>query len=167
MPNWVATAFSLIVWPLVLVAWQHRRVNSVPGLEVHLFRGTVRIGSKEHAAVDLRFTNHTGSVAYVRGVRIKDCTAAFSVPTDAARDVSADSYHLKFNYGDGDFKHREVTLQTNESAQSCMPVESPRDEDFFKYKRSLLARVFRRHRYFVLEYTVLVGSSRHLVTTRY
>src|SRR5262245_22077401 len=110
LPNWAATAFSLVVWPLVLIAWQRRRVGSAPGLEVHFFPGTITIGANQHAAIDLRFTNHTGSVTYVSGVRIRACTIAFPVPTDAARDVSSDSYHLKFIDTNGQFNRREVTL---------------------------------------------------------
>jgi hypothetical protein len=58
----------------------------------------------------------------VSGVRIKLCTAAFPVPIEAARDVGADSYHLKFMSPNGAFDMREVTLQTNQSAKTCMPA---------------------------------------------
>lgn len=167
LPNWTATAFSLIVWPLVLVAWQRRRQNSIPGLEVHLFPGKITIGDAQVPAVDIRFTNNTGSVVYVSGARIRACTSAFPVPTAAARDVSSDSYHLLFNYGNGQFVHREVTLQTAGTAQTCMPTATPPDETFLRYRRSWLARLARKHMYFVLEYTALVGSTRYLVTTRY
>lgn len=167
LPNWIATAFALIVWPVVLFLWQRRRIRSIVGLEVHFFRGSITINGKKFPAVDVRFTNHTGAVAYVREVRIRDCTANFPVPLEAARDVSSNSYHLKFNYGDGAFVHREVTLQTTESAQSCMPVAASPADTFFAHVQPWYWRVIRRHTYFVLEYTALVGSARHLVSTRY
>jgi hypothetical protein len=167
LPNWVAIAFSLIVWPAVIFLWQRRRVSSVAGLEVHFFRGSIQINGKDFSAVDVRFTNHTGAVVYVRGVRVRDCTAKFPVPLEAARDVSSNSYHLKFNYGDGAFVHREVTLQTTESAQSCMPVGTSLSDAFFVHVQPWYLRLIRRQTYFVLEYTALVGSSRYLVSTRY
>jgi hypothetical protein len=167
LPNWVAAAFSLILWPLVLFLWQRRRVNSVAGLEVHFFRGTITIGGKDFPAVDIRFTNHTGAVAYVSGVRVRDCTTQFLVPLAAARDISSNSYHLKFNYGDGAFEHREVTLQTNATAQSCMPVTVSPPDSFFAHARPWYMRAIKWRKYFILEYTALVGSTRHLVATRY
>lgn len=167
LPNWIAIAFSLIVWPVVLFLWQRRRVSSVEGLEVHFFRGSIQINGKDFPAVDVRFTNHTGAVVYVREVRVRSCTAKFSVPLEAARDVSSNSYHLKFNYGDGAFVHREVTLQTTESAQSCMPVAASLSDAFFAYVQPWYLRLIRRHTYFILEYTALVGSSRYLVSTGY
>ena len=167
LPNWAASAFSLIVWPVVLILWQRRRVNSVAGLEVHFFRGTITIGGKTFPAIDIRFTNHTGAVVYVSGGRVRDCTANFAVPIEAARDVSSNSYHLKFNYGDGAFVHREVTLQTSESAQTCMPVTVSPADSFFTHARPWYLRVIKWRTYFVLEYTALVGSTRYLVATRY
>ena len=167
LPNWIAIAFSLIVWPVVLFLWQRRRVSSIPGLEVHFFRGSIKINGNDFSAIDVRFTNHTGAVVYVRGVRVRGCTANFPVPLEAARDVSSNSYHLKFNYGDGAFVHREVTLQTTESAQSCMPVAASLPDAFFVHVQPRYLRLLRRHAYFVLEYTALVGSSRYLVSTRY
>ena len=167
LPNWAATAFSLIVWPLVLISWQRRRVNSVAGPEVHFLPGGITIHGDEYPVVDIRFTNHTGSVVYVSGARVRACTRAFAVPTAAARDVSSNSYHLKFNYGDGAFTHREATLQTAKTAQTCMPAANAPDEAFLRFQPHWLARLFRHHKYFVLEYTALVGNSRYLVSTRY
>jgi hypothetical protein len=167
VPNWIAMAFSLVVWPLVLFAWQHRRVRSIQGLEVHFMPGTITIAGKAFPAVDVRFTNHTGSVVYISNVRIRNCSALFPVPTDAARDVSSDSYHMKFNNGDGAFIHREVTLQTSGSAQTCMPASAPPGSSFLTYTSPWYLRLLRRRRYFVLEYTALVGVTRRFVTTRY
>jgi hypothetical protein len=167
LPNWVATAFALVVWPLVLVAWQQRRVNSIPGLEVHFYPGSITISDKPFPAIDVRFTNHTGSVVYVSGMRIQNCSSLFPVPTAAARDVSSNSYHMKFNYGDGAFIHREVTLQTDGSAQTCMPVLTMPADRFFTHVRPWYARLLRQRRYFVVEDTALVGNTRHRVAMRY
>lgn len=167
LPNWLALAFTAILWPLALFFWHRRRVQSVPGLEVHFVPGTITIGTSSHSAVDIRFTNHTGSVAYISGVRIKDCAPSFAVPIDAARDVAANSYHLKFISPSGSFELREVTLQTSNSAQTCMPIAAPLSTDFYTHKTSWLARRFRHHKYFVLEYTAMVGTARYAVATYY
>lgn len=167
LPNWAALAFTAILWPLALFFWQRRRVQSVPGLEVHFVPGTIAIGTSSHSAVDIRFTNHTGSVAYISGVRIKDCSPSFAVPIDAARDVAANSYHLKFISPSGLFELREVTLQTSTSAQTCMPISAALSTEFYTHKTSWLARRLRQRKYFIIEYTAMVGTTRYAVATYY
>lgn len=167
LPNWVALIFTAILWPLALFFWQRRRVQSVPGLEVHFVPGNISIGTVPHSAVDIRFTNHTGSVAYVSGARIKVCSSAFSVPIDAARDVGDDSYHLKFISASSTFELCEVTLQTSESAQTCMPVAATMPTEFYTHRTSWFARRLRQRKYFILEYTAMVGTTRYAVATYY
>jgi len=167
IPNWIALAFTAILWPLVLFLWQRRRVNGVAGLEVHFAPGHITIGTSSHDAIAIQFTNHTGAVAYVSGVRITRCTRDFPVPIDAARDVAGDSYHLKFMSPSGTFDMREITLQTSQSANSCMPASTALSTEFFTHKPSWLARRFGRMKYFVLEYTAMVGTTRFSVATYY
>jgi hypothetical protein len=167
IPNWVAVAFTGVAWPITLFFWGRRKINSVPGLEVHFASGQITIYGKPHPAVDVRFTNHTGSVAYISGVRIRNCTKKFPAPPEAARDIAQGSYHLKFIKDGGGFILREVTLQTSTSAQTCMPTTSELDSAFFTYAPSWIARLFRRQKYFVLDYTAMVGTTRHAVATLY
>jgi hypothetical protein len=167
LPNWLALAFTAVLWPVALLVWHRRKVQAAPGLEVHFKPGTISIGQVSHAAVDVRMTNHTGSVVYVSGARIRKCSHAFPVPIDAARDVGDDSYHLKFITPSGAFELRETTLQTGESAQSCMPIAAALPEVFYTHRPSWLARRFRVPKYFVLEYTAMVGTTRYAVATVY
>jgi hypothetical protein len=171
LPNWFAFAFTVILWPLALILWQRRKVNGVQGLEVHFAEGQISIGDKPFPAIDIQFTNHTGSVAYISGVRIRGCTESFPVPIEASRDRAANSYHLKFMKVTTDskllFVLREVTLQTSETAKTCMPVASAMFSDFFKYTPSWVARRLRKRQYFLLEYTAMVGTVRHSVSTLY
>ncbi len=167
IPNWVAVAFTGIAWPVTLFLWHRRKVNSVPGLEVHFAAGSIKIGEKPHSAIDVQFTNHTGSVAYISGARIRSCTKAFQVPVEAARDIAQGSYHLKFMRDSPQFILREVTLQTSESAKTCMPASPGLANEFYTHAPSWAARLFRRQKYFVLEYTAMVGTTRHAVATVY
>ncbi len=167
IPNWVVLAFTGIAWPLALFLWHRRKVNSVPGLEVHFAAGNITIGANAHSTVDVQFTNHTGAVTYVSGVRIRSCTRAFPVPVEAARDIAKGSYHLKFMHESGAFNLREVTLQTSASAKTCMPTTPTLAGEFYTHSPSLGARLFRRQKYFVLEYTAMVGTTRYAVATVY
>jgi hypothetical protein len=167
IPNWIAVAFTAILWPIALLLWQRRKVNGVPGLEVHFATGQITIAGKPFAAIDIQFTNHTGSVVYVSGARVRGCTKSFPVPVEASRDIAENSYHLKFMDGGGLFVMREVTLQTSASAKTCMPASSTLSSDFFTYSSSRFTRVLRLRKYFVLEYTAMVGTTRHSVATLY
>lgn len=167
IPNWITVAFTGIAWPIALFLWQRRKVNSVPGLEVHFAPGNIKIAEKPHSAIDVQFTNHTGSVVYVSRVRVLKCTKEFPVPTDASRDIAQGSYHLKFMDDKGLFVMREVTLQTNSSAKSCMPTTEAQSDGFFTHSPSWFARLFRHQKYFILEYTAMVGTTRHTVATLY
>jgi hypothetical protein len=167
LPNWFAAAFSLVMWPLALLAWNRRRSNNIPGLEVRFAPGSISIDSQPHSAIDIQFINHTGSVTYVSGGRIRECTRAFSVPTAAARDIAANSYHLKFMGDDGAFSMREVTIQTGNVAKTCIAVSTPPTQEFFSYITPWHRRLFRRPKYFVLEYDAMVGTNRRRVATLY
>ena len=167
LPNWFVFAFTVILWPVALILWQRRKANGVPGLEVHFSEGQITFGGKSHRAIDIQFTNHTGSVVYVSGVRIRGCTNAFPVPVEASRDVAENAYHLKFMNDNGQFANREVTLQTSAVTKTCMPVTVALSSRFFGHSSSWLYRRLRRRRYFILEYTVMVGTARHSIATRY
>lgn len=169
LPNWVTFAFTAVVWPLVIFGWQRRRVNGIPGLEVSFYPGTIKINAQSFDAIDIRFTNHTGSVVYISRPRIRNCSKRnYPVPAQAARDIAGNSYHLKFNDGAGGFTLREVTLQTTATAQTCMPAFSAASVNaLLPYVPPLWARVLRRRKFFVLEYTAMVGTKPRAVATVY
>lgn len=167
IPNWIVVLFTAILWPVALLLWQRRKVNGVSGLEVHFADGKITIGEQNFAAVDIQFTNHTGSVVYVSGARVRGCTKEFPVPVQASRDVAENSYRLKFMDGGGKYVMREITLQTSQSARTCMPASQPMPQRFFTHTAPCIMRMLRIPQYFVLEYTVMVGGTRYLVATWY
>jgi len=167
LPNWVVFLFTAIVWPIVLFAWQKRAVNNVSGLEVRFAPGDININGNSHAAVAIDVINHTGSVVYLTGGRIKRCSSSFSVPIDASRDIAEGSYHLAFMDGNGHFSQRERTLQTNETARTAIATTSPLGESFYTFRAPWYRRLVRARKYFVLEYVAMVGKKRYSVRTPY
>jgi len=165
LPNWFAVAFTAVLWPATLLLWHRRKINSVPGLEVHFADGQINIGNTPHSAIDIQVINHTGSVVYLSGARVLRRSAKFPVPLDATRDIAQDSYMLSFMDDGGQFNRREVTLQTNGAAKTCMPALQKMDERFFAYTAPLYRRTLRLRKYFVLEYTAMVGTTRFSVAT--
>ncbi len=167
LPNWIVFAFTAVVWPLALLAWNRHKVHNVANLEVRVLPGRINIGETPHDAVTFDFTNHTGSVVYIAGGRIKKCTAQFSIPVDASRDIAEGSYHLSFMDEYGGFVHRELTLQTNQSRQTAIAVNMPMPKDFYSYRAPWYRRLFHAPKYFILEYTAVVGATRFSVATVY
>jgi len=167
LPNWIVVAFTAVVWPLALLAWNRRKVNNVANLEVRVFAGGIKIGANPHEAVAFDFINHTGSVVYVAGGRIKKCTDRFSIPVDASRDIAEGSYHLSFMDADGGFVHRDLTLHTNQSRHTVIAVNTPMPQEFYTYRPPWYRRLFRAPKYFILEYTAVVGTTRYSVATVY
>ena len=162
IPNWFAMSISIVVVPAIVILWRKRRVKFVPGLEVSFFRGALNFGGKDHQAVTVQFTNHTGVLVYISGVRVRSVTKQFPVPPEASRDIGGNLYHLKFLGPDGQLTAREITLQTGAFQTTGMPVTAIPPE-FLNHKPSLLRRMLCWQKYFVLEYHAMVGTTHYTV----
>jgi hypothetical protein len=167
IPNWIILLFTAIVWPIVLYFWQRKKINNIPKLEVRLCPANIQIDGNKHNAVDIEFINHTGSVVYLTGARIRNVSRFFSVSTDASRDIAENSHHLNFMDDNGNYKHREITLQTNLTAKTCIAVNNTPDDAFYKYSAGYFRRKMRFRKYFILEYTAMVGPRKYEVATVY
>ena len=165
LPNWMAVAFTAVLWPLVLFVWTKRKVNSVRGLEVKLSPGTITIKGNPREAVALDFINHTGSVVYLTAVRFRANSANFPVSSDVSRDIGDGTSALAFLDTSGEFTRRELTLQTNQEARTCIGTRVSMGEHFYRYRSPWSRRPLRRPKFLVLECTVMVGRSRYSVAT--
>jgi hypothetical protein len=170
LPNWVVVIFTVILWPLFLFWWNRHKVNNIPNLRVSFAEGHLEIRGKPHRGVDIVFFNNTGSVAYLNRVRIRSCSALFPVPTDVDRDIAENSHDLSFMNCRGKYADREVTLQTSQSTKTIIAVAQEMPQAFYNYAPDrpwLIPRPIRRRRYFVLEYTAMVGEKKYSVMTKY
>jgi hypothetical protein len=167
LPNWGVVLFTAIVWPSFLYYWHSRKVNNIPNLEVRLAPGNMQINGEQHDAVAIDIINHTGAVVYLSGARIKRCSRLFSVPIDAAWDIGGWSHHLAFMDDQGHFIRRELTLQTNQTGRTAIAVNSPLANSFYTYRARWYRRLLRWRKFFVLEYTAMVGTARYFVATLY
>jgi hypothetical protein len=96
LPNWIGLAFSLIAWPIILYWWSTRTRQAVAHLEVLPQSGTTIINEQQFDAVNLIFTNRTGSVAYIFNARLREHKELFPVPSAADKDLSEGWRELKF-----------------------------------------------------------------------
>jgi hypothetical protein len=154
-------------WADCAVRLAKRAVNNVSGLEVRFAAGEININGNSHAAVAIDAINHTGSVVYLTGGRIKRCSSSFSVHIDASRDIAEGSYHLAFMDENGHFSQRERTLQTNETARTAIATTSPLEESFYTFRAPWYRRLVQARKYFVLEYVAMVGRKKYSVRTLY
>jgi hypothetical protein len=169
--NWIIFAITAIVWPATLIVLKHRKVDRVAGLQTRLFQDNINIGGVITPAVRIEFINNTQQTIYITDAWIKDCTKQFKVPALAGKNIGDNSYHLNFATmtweGNVDFNKREVTIQTNGSNITSIAIESEIGQEFYSHNPNLFRKLFRRPKYFKLQYVVLVGQKRHAVSTIY
>ena len=167
IPNWGVVLFTLILWPSFLYYWHRRKRNSIPNLEVRLAPDHTQIDGVWHDALAIHVINHTGAVVYLTGVRLRWCSRLFPIPIDAAWDIGGRSYPLSFVNNQGGLTEREITLQTNETGRTAIALSAPLENSFYTYRARWYRRLIRWRRYFVLEYTAMVGTARRFVATLY
>lgn len=127
----------------------------------------MQIDGQSHDAVAIDVINHTGTVVYITAARIKSCSALFPVPTAASRDIAEGSYHLAFLDQNGHFNQRELTLQTNQTGRTAIPVTAALHQAFYTYRAPWYRRLVRLKKYIVLEYVAMIGKKRSFVRTLY
>ena len=167
-PNWFVIAFSLVVWPIALRWWFNRKHQNIPHFEVLPAQGHTEISGQRYDAVNLTFTNRTGRVVYLARARLRDNPSHFPVPPAAVRDLSGGWRELKFAIQQNErllFIDHERVLQSNESALTNIAVSHPMDANFFSYRPGRLRRIFRRPKYFMIEYAAMVGEKKYSVAT--
>jgi hypothetical protein len=167
LPNWGVVILTVILVPLAVSWWSGRKVNNISGLQVSFERSPVdmTIGTVRHPAVYIVFSNRTGSVVYLNNPQLRNCSALFPIPSDAARDIGANARPLSFVKPDGGFEGHQITLQTGDQARTGIAVIAAMPGTFYDHRASRLRRIFRRHKYFVLEYTAMVGEKKYSVAT--
>jgi hypothetical protein len=175
LTNWGVFFLTVIFVPTVIFWWSARTKNKIPKLLVAFLpslpdaRVSLQEGSSvAHPHVNISFENQTGSIVYVTGPQIRNCSKLFTVPTQAVRDIGENSHPLSFfNDTTKIYEDHQVTLQTGDKRATIMPVDVPMDDTFYRYRPSFIRRLCRRRKYFILEYTAMVGERKYSVSTIY
>jgi hypothetical protein len=103
--------------------------------------GPVGIGQVAYPSVDILFENQTGSIVYITGPRIRNCSPRFPVPITAVKDTGENAYPLSFlNPASQKYEGHQITLQTNDKALSVMPVTTAMPTEFYEYKTPTIRR---------------------------
>jgi hypothetical protein len=166
-PNWFSIAFSLVVWPIVLYWYSQRKRYEIPHLAILFSSSKTVIGEHCFDAVALTFRNLTGSVVFLSRARLREQYKNFSVPPQAVKDLSG-WREIKFKEKTSDqLRDLEVVLQTNESAETSIAVSQPLVHEFYSYRRSKMRWLFRKPKFFTLEFTAMVGQKRYVVEAVY
>jgi hypothetical protein len=167
-PNWFVIVLSLILWPIFLYWISNRKRHSIPHLEVFPQMIQAGIGLQQGDGVELEFANLTGSIVYLRRVRLRENRRNFRVPNVAVRDISSGWRDLSLRYkSENVYQHHECILQTNERAMCFIAVEQQLDASFHNHRPGWIRRLFGCPKYYRLEYTAMVGEKKYSVSTIY
>jgi hypothetical protein len=167
-PNWFVIFFSLIVWPVTLYWWSTRKRQNIPDFTVLPIGGQTIINGQHFPSVDLIFTNRTGHVVYLSRARLRECQRRFPIPLTIAKDISGGWREVKFAWKNPQhLNDDECILQTNDRVMTNMPVSQQMDNAFFAYRAGLFRRLFRWPKYFLLQYTAMVGEKKYSIETVY
>lgn len=86
----------------------------------------------------------------------------------AVKDLSGGWREIKFQgLNSNSLIDQERVLHTNLSAQTSIAVENPMDNEFYSYQPGWLRKFLRRPKYFVIEFTAMVGERKYSVATVY
>src|SRR4030042_897407 len=161
IPNWLAVAFSLLMWPLALTIWNRRTFSAIRNLQIVIeqSRGWIPTG-EECPYLIFRFQNNTGERIYITDVSITT-SRRIVVHPNADRDISTSGYTLKFAERSGDsFSRFHVTVETQHEVATGLPLISNYDNQTL----NALITALRNHRrngiialYFVLQFDCMVG----------
>ncbi len=175
LPNWVSLLVSLVIWPPIaaalVVLWSRRTRQNVPHFLVTLTAAQGAIGNQTGPGVVITFINQTGSIAYLSRARLIETPKNFSVPSAASRDVARAWRELALAIPPNNtFDRYETILQTdiqNDRAIAFIATTQPPEEEFYAHRPSLWRRLLRWPKYFRLDYVVVIGDQKFLVSTTY
>jgi hypothetical protein len=168
--NWFSIAFSLVAWPMVLAIsayyWSRHKVRGIPHFDVQPTQGQTAIGGQPYNAVNLTFTNLTGSIVYIRLARLREQRSNFPIPPAAIKSIGG-WRELKFLDENRNFTRDQVILETGGRAVSSIAVSRPLGNDFDNHTPGWLRMLFRRPKYFVIQYTAMVSEKKYSVAETY
>ena len=170
-PNWVAMAFSLVMWPIVLYLWTRRTYGSIRNLQIIVDPAAGVIPTGEHCPyLVIRFHNNTDQNIYVANGSIR-MTERVAAHPNADRDISTSSYALKFAELPGQpFARLQTTIPTGSAVTTGLPL----DERYQGAALSSLINELRTHRravlfakYFTLSFEAMEGHRHKRIRFRF
>ncbi len=143
LPNYLAVAFSLIVWPLVLAMWNKRTFSAIRNLQILVDPSTGWIPTGETCPyLIFRFQNNTGERIYITDVSMRT-SRLIAVHPNADRDISTGGYTLKFAERDGEaFSRFHITVETQHEVKTGLPLAN----SYNNVSLTVLINELRNHR---------------------
>jgi hypothetical protein len=170
-PNWFSIGFSLVIWPVFLSIlayyWSRRQVRGIPNFDVQPQPGRTVIGDKQYDAVNLTFANFTGSIVYIRRARLRERRTNFPIAQAAVKSISGGWRELKFADEHGNFIRDQLILETGGRTVTSIAVVKTFGANFYNYRPGYLRVLFRRPKYFVIQYTAMVSDKKYSVAEVY
>ncbi|MBN2396524.1 MAG: hypothetical protein JXC36_08730 [Candidatus Atribacteria bacterium] len=166
LPNYVCLILSAIIIPLINNWWKKREVGNIPNLQISLSFGTMGMGNQQYPCINIKFLNNTTSSIYLLGVRLLKASKLFKVSPNAEKNSADGSYILRFPNSEGILSERQVALDTNKSASTCLALMKVVD-GITEFNPSFFCKLIHWRKYFILKYTALVGEKLYRVSFIY
>ena len=154
IPNWLALFVSTVAVPILVQWWRLRTVSRVKGLDISVSGGTMHMNGNSYPCINMKFSNHTGAKIRISEVRISNPSSGCAVSPDAERDIVTHSHVLRFQGVSGNLDQRDVTINTDDSASTCLALTTQLSDEAKQYHPSGFWRFLRLRRFFVLSLTV-------------
>jgi hypothetical protein len=175
LPNWVSLLVSLFIWPpiaaAIVVLWSRRTRQSVPHFLVTFTPAQGTIGNQFGPGVVITFINRTGSVAYLSRAHLIEMPKRFPVPPAASRDVARAWRELALAIPPSfTFDRYETILQTNiqlDRAIAFIATAQAPGKEFYDHRPPIWRRWLRWPKYFTLDYVVVIGDEKFLISMVY
>lgn len=168
LPNWIILVFTILFWPTFLYFWSKRKLSYVKNLKISLSKDAILINGNKYDALRFTVTNSTTSTVFLTNMRLKNKPGKFTIHKDSTRDFYSGYYELKFyNPETNFFSIRDLIFYTDKEHYTAIAIDGKVDDSIFTFEPKWTDKLLRLAKYFVLEYTVLVGEKKFLVKTRY
>jgi hypothetical protein len=98
---------------------------------------------------------------------LREVQKNFPIPIDAAQDILGGWRELKFINQSGINIEHELILQTNSTAETSIAVNREMHKEFYSFRPELWRKLFRRPKYFSVEYIAMVGEKKYSISGVY
>jgi hypothetical protein len=160
--NWMALTISFlaaIASSLATKWWVRRWQHCVPGLDVVREKSNGRIDDAPAPSLKFRFLNNTGTLIFIQHPRLLSVTKRLPLHPGTWMDSATGSCELKFlNPSTKVFERRHTIIETHAEAETAICAAGELDLKVLHYTSPSWRRFFRRPKFFILEYVVIVDG---------
>ena len=168
LPTWIIFVIISIIWPIILFLLGKRKYKNISNLQISLEADNIILNGNDRDALKLTITNRTDNTLFLSNFRIKNKKSNLYIHADSTRDFNTSYYpFLFFNPTNDRFEIKDTILYTGDSVFTAIALENPVNDALLSFRPTRLRKLFKVHKYYVVQYTVFMNDKRYFVKTRY